>query len=187
VPHDVRARPVVAGFTDVRLDELNTRRRMGSSLLPPSLDRMMHVVAWIEPRSRELDRVREVVDWTYRRLGRAQCHTSEDAPAILAGGWAWCDGYAVATVDPACNVVDDSLSIADLVAAPHLADRTLASTPQDSRFVERGYATYRSSFAYERAFDVGYHLPRPGRIAIDLVASASPRLGRAILDWRRAR
>lgn len=90
-------------------------------------------------------------------------------------------------LDPTCGVVYEGLSVADLVAAPNLADGALAERPPDDRFVERDYAQYCSAFAYERAFDVHYHVHRPRRAALQLAQRLRPRAGHRLLESKITR
>ena len=96
VPQDVAARLQAAGFRDVALEEIDTFRRLGTPPYPPSDDRMIFVRAWRRggdaPR---LDRAREAMEWVYRRLNPEKPSEGNDPIAILAGGHAYCWGYAV--------------------------------------------------------------------------------------------
>jgi SAM-dependent methyltransferase len=95
-PHDVATRLLAAGFRDVVLEEVDTFRRLGMPPYPPARDRMMYVRAW--KRSGDtpgLDRAREAMDWVYRHLDPERPSQGNDPVAILAGGHAWCWGYAL--------------------------------------------------------------------------------------------
>ena len=94
-PRDVATRLLAAGFRDVALEEVDTFR-LGMPPYPPARDGMIYLRAW--KRSGDvagLDRAREAMDWVHRRLDPERPSQENDPVAILAGGHAWCWGYAV--------------------------------------------------------------------------------------------
>ena len=97
VPHDVTARLQAAGFRDVVLEEIDTFRQLGMPPYPPSDDRMIYVRAWKRSaHASRLDRAKEAMQWVYRRLHPETSSEGSDPVSILAGGHAYCWGYAVA-------------------------------------------------------------------------------------------
>lgn len=95
-PHDVGARLVEAGFRNVSIEEIDTFRALGMPPYPPSDDRMMYVRAFRRPGDvPQLERAREAMDWVYRALRPEKSSDGNDPAAILAGGHAFCWGYAV--------------------------------------------------------------------------------------------
>ncbi len=96
-PHDVAARLTAAGFRDILLEEIDTFRRLGMPPYPPSDDRMIYLRAWKRGAAASgFDRAREALAWVYRRLEPDRSSEGSDPVAVLAGGHAWCWGYAVA-------------------------------------------------------------------------------------------
>jgi SAM-dependent methyltransferase len=93
-PHEVRMRLESAGFADVTVEEVDLYRALGQPPYPPSEDRMMYVTAWKQPRS-ALERVDALREWAYHALDPDCVQESDDPYAILAGGHAWCWGYAL--------------------------------------------------------------------------------------------
>ena len=93
-PHEVSLRLARAGFVDVEIDEVDTRRRFGLAPYPPSNDKMMYLRAWrrAEAASR-VGRLLEIMDWVYHHLSPEQDQPSNRPLEILAGGFAWCAGY----------------------------------------------------------------------------------------------
>ena len=96
-PGDVRARLEEAGFVDVRVEEIDTFRALGTPPFPPSRDRMMYITAWqrdhpASPR----ERARELATFVYEALEPSSPHRGKELREILAGGTAWCTGYALA-------------------------------------------------------------------------------------------
>ncbi len=96
-PGDVRARLAEAGFGDVELDEVDTVRTLGLGPYPPALDRLMLIRAWKRPAPvSQSNRADEAMDWIYRRLDPSTSSTSPDPLEVIAGGHAFCAGYAMA-------------------------------------------------------------------------------------------
>jgi SAM-dependent methyltransferase len=96
-PHDVRMRLEDAGFVDIEIEEVDTYRRLGMPPYPPAGDRMMYVRAWKRDRPlSKLDRAKQLMRRTYEVLSPDHSSESTDALEVLAGGYAWCWGYAVA-------------------------------------------------------------------------------------------
>lgn len=96
-PHDVSTRLRNAGFVDVRIEEIDTFRALGMPPFPPSGDRMMYVTAWrrdapVSPRQR----ARELASFVSQVLEPYSPHRGKELREILAGGTAWCTGYALA-------------------------------------------------------------------------------------------
>jgi SAM-dependent methyltransferase len=97
VPHDVANRLRHAGFVGVAIDEVDTFRRHGAPPFPPSRDRLMLVRAWKRSRSfTALERAAEAMGWVHRRLDPRSASTAPDAAGVIAGGTAFCAGYAIA-------------------------------------------------------------------------------------------
>jgi SAM-dependent methyltransferase len=102
VPADVRTRLLAAGFRDPVIEEVDTYRDLGMPPYPPADDRMMYLKATRPSadatQSREasqLGRAREATAWVYRALSPEKSSEGNDPVAILAGGVAFCWGYAV--------------------------------------------------------------------------------------------
>jgi SAM-dependent methyltransferase len=96
IPADVRERFLCAGFVDVEIRSVDVYRKLGLSPFPPSDDRMLYIRAWKRARDADsLDRVRALTSWAYGTLDPERAQTSDDPLEILAGGYAWCWGYAV--------------------------------------------------------------------------------------------
>jgi SAM-dependent methyltransferase len=96
-PHDVHARLVDAGFVDVDIEEVDTYRRLGMPPYPPACDRMMYVRAWKRDRPlSRTERAAQLMRYAYTTLSPDRGNDSPDALEVLAGGHAWCGGYAVA-------------------------------------------------------------------------------------------
>ncbi|HLH32452.1 MAG TPA: methyltransferase domain-containing protein [Terriglobia bacterium] len=96
VPHEVKLRLQAAGFIDIELDEIDTFRQLGMPPYPPSDDKMMYIRAWKRDRPvSRLERAREIMAWVYDNLKPDKASTSNDAAEILAGGYAFCIGYAL--------------------------------------------------------------------------------------------
>jgi hypothetical protein len=96
-PHEVRERLEAAGFADVAIQEVDTFRELGMPPYPPSLDRMMYVVAWRRDRPvTGRERAEELSDFIYETLEPDRPHAGVDLIELLSAGHAWCAGYAVA-------------------------------------------------------------------------------------------
>jgi SAM-dependent methyltransferase len=96
-PEDVRRRFEAAGFRNVTVDEVDTFRRLGLPPFAPSDNRLMYVTAWKRDRpATQLQRAKEGVAWLHDRLDPRTPTTSNDPVAVIAGGVAFCAGYAVA-------------------------------------------------------------------------------------------
>jgi ubiquinone/menaquinone biosynthesis C-methylase UbiE len=92
---DIRMRFECAGFTIVRLGEVDLLRDLRSKPYPPALDRMIHVVGRVRvDTSSALGQVSRLVEWVYGHLDPARTHSGESAAEILRNGYAWCWGYA---------------------------------------------------------------------------------------------
>ncbi|MBI1951631.1 MAG: methyltransferase domain-containing protein [Acidobacteria bacterium] len=107
-PCDVRARLLAAGFRDIFIEEIDTYRGLGMPPYPPSDDLMIYVRATRRsgagagghPGERpedapQMGRAREAMEWVYRALRPERSSEGNDPVAILAGGTAFCWGYAV--------------------------------------------------------------------------------------------
>jgi SAM-dependent methyltransferase len=95
-PHELRLRLTAAGFRAIAIDEVDTYRRLGAAPYPPGRDRMMYVTAWKLGSERpDEQRVGELVRWAYGTIDPDRSAESDDVRSILAGGHAWCAGYAV--------------------------------------------------------------------------------------------
>jgi len=102
VPADVRTRLLAAGFGDVVIEEIDTYRDLGMPPYPPADDRMMYLKATRRAgdaaqsgEAVQLGRAREATAWVYRALSPERSSEGNDPVAILAGGVAFCWGYAV--------------------------------------------------------------------------------------------
>ena len=96
-PHEVRLRLEHLGFVNLEIREVDTFRQLGMPAYPPSKDKMMYLRAWKRPRAfSRLERVLEAMDWVYRRLSPEKPHDHSDPREIIARGYAWCGGYALA-------------------------------------------------------------------------------------------
>lgn len=96
-PHDVASRLRDAGFTDVRINELDVFRRLGMPPYPPSDDRMMFVRGWKRSgASTERARAAQLATFVHGRLDPEHASASTDLGVLLREGRAWCTGYAVA-------------------------------------------------------------------------------------------
>ncbi len=95
-PHEIRMRLEAAGFTDIYMEEIDTFRRLGQPPYPPSGDLMVFLLAWKRPKpAGPEERAREIMGWVYRRLDPSESQASNDWREILAGGRAFCMGYAI--------------------------------------------------------------------------------------------
>jgi SAM-dependent methyltransferase len=82
-PADVQERVSHAGFERISVREA---------------EQMILVSAWKSPKG-ALDRIAELTRWAYGNLDPAREHDSKDPLEILAGGHAWCWGYARVLVE----------------------------------------------------------------------------------------
>ncbi len=97
IPSDVRARLQHAGFTNISIDEVDVFRRLGAAPFAPSDDRSMYVRSWKRAReASELERAREAMAWLYARLDPEHAAANDNAIDVIAGGTAFCAGYAAA-------------------------------------------------------------------------------------------
>jgi SAM-dependent methyltransferase len=97
IPSDVRARLEAEGFVDVAVDEIDVVRQLGALPFAPSNDRMMYVRAWKRDGAvTQVERAREAMAWLYERLDPSTHQSSSDPIEVIAGGVAYCYGYAVA-------------------------------------------------------------------------------------------
>jgi SAM-dependent methyltransferase len=93
-PHEVLMRLMRAGFVNVSIEEVDTRRRFGLPPYPPSNDQMMYLRAWKRAElASDVERLLEIMDWVYHHLNPEQNQSSNDPLEIIAGGFAWCAGY----------------------------------------------------------------------------------------------
>jgi SAM-dependent methyltransferase len=93
-PHEVLMRLERAGFVNVLIEEIDTRRQFGLAPYPPSNDKMMYLRAWKrEVAASEVERMLEIMDWTYHHLSPEQNQSSNRPLEIIVGGFAWCAGY----------------------------------------------------------------------------------------------
>lgn len=97
LPVDFKARLAAAGFVNVEIEEIDIVRRLGAPPFAPSNNKMMFVRAWKRGApATQLDRAEEAMSWLYHRLDPTRASTSNDAIDVIAGGTAFCAGYAVA-------------------------------------------------------------------------------------------
>jgi SAM-dependent methyltransferase len=95
-PHDVQLRLRAAGLRNVELEEIDVLRGLRQGPYPPARDQMMFVRAWKRVADiTAVERATEASAWVYGRLDPAQPAHSNDAREVLAGGFAFCAGYAV--------------------------------------------------------------------------------------------
>jgi SAM-dependent methyltransferase len=98
-PRDVLRRLRMAGFVDVRFDEVDLLRCSGCTPHPPSGDRVLVLQAWRRDAALTSEgRVDEAMSWLYHRLapGADGEPPPEDLASIMERGEAWCAGYALA-------------------------------------------------------------------------------------------
>src|SRR5262245_16187028 len=92
---DLERRLKSAGFSRVRVTEVDTARELGMPPYPASKDAMLYVTAWKGEGEEISDRRRaeDLMEFVYRRLDPIRSQRALDAEAILKDGFAWCLGY----------------------------------------------------------------------------------------------
>ena len=95
-PHEARMRLEAEGFRDVDAFLGEEIVATADDLLAGPHTGTFLVRAWKRdaPTTRE-ERAREAMDWVYRNLSPERSHEGSDAERILAGGHAFCMGYAI--------------------------------------------------------------------------------------------
>ncbi|MBV9081004.1 MAG: methyltransferase domain-containing protein [Elusimicrobia bacterium] len=97
IPSDVRFRLARAGFSKIRIEEVDVRARFGMTPYPPSFDCMMYVVS--EKREAgfgDRERALRAMHWVHERLDPSRGQRTNDPHEILKEGVAFCWGYVVA-------------------------------------------------------------------------------------------
>ncbi len=84
-----------AGFTNIMVEEVDTYKRLGMPPYMPADDIMLYVRAWKLADS-AWSRPEKAMHWLYDRLKPIKQNLSEDAKQIIADGYGYCIGYAVA-------------------------------------------------------------------------------------------
>jgi glycosyltransferase involved in cell wall biosynthesis/ubiquinone/menaquinone biosynthesis C-methylase UbiE len=92
---DLERRLRGAGFTRVRVEEMNTVDAFEMASYPASGNAMLYVTAWKNDGEEYSDRARanDLMEFVYRKLDPSRSQESLDAETILQGGAAWCLGY----------------------------------------------------------------------------------------------
>jgi glycosyltransferase involved in cell wall biosynthesis/SAM-dependent methyltransferase len=92
---DVEMRLRGAGFSRIRVEEIDTVRSFSMPPYPAAEDAMLYVTAWSCDGEEYTDRQRaeDLMEFVYRSLDPSRSQESLDAAAILRGGHAWCLGY----------------------------------------------------------------------------------------------
>ncbi|HMC82683.1 MAG TPA: methyltransferase domain-containing protein, partial [Candidatus Polarisedimenticolia bacterium] len=92
---DLESRLRDAGFTRVRVEEVDTVRRFGMAPYPASDNAMFYVTAWKNGGEdfTDRDRARDLMEFVYRKLDPSKSQDSLVPEEILRGGFAWCLGY----------------------------------------------------------------------------------------------
>lgn len=96
VPHEVKMRLIHAGFTNIEIEEIHTRKKFKMPPYAPSDDQMMYLKAW--KRSQPigpLERAVEAMNWVYHKILPEKSIESTDPSEIISFGYALCLGYAV--------------------------------------------------------------------------------------------
>ncbi len=98
---DLERRLREAGFTRVRVEEVDTVAAFDMPSYPASGDAMLYVAAWKNGGGEYGDRERaaDLMDFVYRSLDPSESQESLDPEAILRGGHAWCLGYCAVLGD----------------------------------------------------------------------------------------
>jgi glycosyltransferase involved in cell wall biosynthesis/SAM-dependent methyltransferase len=95
---DLERRLFEAGFSRVRIAEVDTVETLDMPPYPASGNAMLYVTAWKHGGEEYTDRQRasDLMEFLYRRLDPSRSQESLDLTAILRGGVAWCLGYCAA-------------------------------------------------------------------------------------------
>ena len=93
--HDLERRLKAAGFTRIRVEEVDTVEQFSMPAYPASENAMLYVTAWSNGGEEYTDRQRaeDLMDFVYRKLDPSKSQKSLDPDAILREGFAWCLGY----------------------------------------------------------------------------------------------
>ena len=92
---DLELRLHEAGFTRIRVEEVDTAATFGMPAYPASSNAMLYATAWKNDGEEYTDRERasDLMEFAYRKLDPSKSQESLDAETILRGGHAWCLGY----------------------------------------------------------------------------------------------
>ena len=93
--YDLERRLKAAGFTRIRVEEVDTVEAFSMPAYPASQNAMLYVTAWSNGGEEYTDRQRaeDLMEFVYRRLDPSKSQRSLDPDAILQEGFAWCLGY----------------------------------------------------------------------------------------------
>ena len=95
-PHEARMRLENAGFIIIEIKEIDTFLELGMPPYPPSNDKMIYIVARkINGEFLPIQRAVNAMNWAYEKLSPEKSSEGIDPIKILAGGHAWCMGYAI--------------------------------------------------------------------------------------------
>ena len=92
---DLEQRLRAAGFTRIRVEEVDTVEVFSMPAYPASENAMLYVTAWSNGGEEYTDRQRaeDLMEFVYRSLDPSKSQRSLDPDAILREGFAWCLGY----------------------------------------------------------------------------------------------
>jgi glycosyltransferase involved in cell wall biosynthesis/SAM-dependent methyltransferase len=95
---DLERRLFEAGFSRIRVEEMDTVETLDMPAYPASKNAMLYVTAWKHDGEAYTDRQRasDLMEFLYRRLDPSRSQESLDLGEILRGGVAWCLGYCAA-------------------------------------------------------------------------------------------
>ena len=98
---DLECRLREAGFSRIRVEEVDTVEAFSMPPYPASENAMLYVTAWNNGGEEYTDRqrVEDLMDFVYRRLDPSKSQRSLDPEAILREGFAWCLGYCAVLAD----------------------------------------------------------------------------------------
>jgi len=99
--HDLERRLREAGFTRIRIEEVDTTQAFSMPPYPASDNAMLYVTAWNNGPEAYTDRQRaeDLMEFLYRKLDPSKSQRSLDAETILREGFAWCLGYCAVLGD----------------------------------------------------------------------------------------
>ena len=92
---DLEIRLRRAGFSRIRVEEVDTVRRFSMSPYPASQNAMLFVTGWKTDGEEYTDRERleDLMEFVYRSLDPSRSQRTLEAESILREGSAWCLGY----------------------------------------------------------------------------------------------